>query len=57
MTIKDDQPDGALRIEVILNPPTGKFGLRIIDEGPRVLTRARSRTSWLTPCATSRPNA
>jgi hypothetical protein len=38
MTIKHDQPDGALRIEVFLNPPTGRFGLRIIDEGPRFLT-------------------
>ena len=38
MTIKHDQPDGALRIEVFLNPPTGRLGLRIIDEGPCVLT-------------------
>ncbi len=38
LTIEAIGPDGALRIEVFLNPPTGRFGLRIIDEGPRVLT-------------------
>ncbi|MFG1995314.1 hypothetical protein ACGFJ7_35595 [Actinoplanes sp. NPDC048988] len=38
MTIKEDVPDGALRIEVFFNPPSGRFGLRIVDEGPRMLT-------------------
>jgi hypothetical protein len=38
MTIKHDEPDGALRIDVFFNPPTGRFGLRIVDEGPRALS-------------------
>ncbi|BEL01826.1 hypothetical protein Q0Z83_000170 [Actinoplanes sichuanensis] len=38
MTIGHDHSDGALRIEVALNSPTGRFDLRIVDEGPRTLT-------------------
>ncbi|MEU4157877.1 site-specific integrase [Actinoplanes sp. NPDC026670] len=44
MTIAHDHSDGALRIEVVLNSPTGRFDLRIVDEGPRTLTPQEKQT-------------
>ncbi|MCY1144121.1 hypothetical protein OWR29_39515 [Actinoplanes sp. Pm04-4] len=38
MTIMKDEPHGAIRIEVFLNPLTERFGLQIIDEGPHTLS-------------------
>ena len=39
MTIMKDVPDGTLRIDVFFNPLTERFGLQIVDEGPRTLSQ------------------
>ena len=39
MTIMKDEPHGAIRIEVFLNPRTERFGLQIVDEGPHLLSQ------------------
>ena len=39
MTIMKDEPHGAIRIEVFLNPLTERFGLQIADEGPHTLSQ------------------
>jgi hypothetical protein len=39
MTIMKNEPHGAIRIEVFLNPLTERFGLQTVDEGPHTLSQ------------------